>query len=139
LMGKKKIDWDELEPSDDEQAAEDDLYTLIFSLISRLELGVLFGNVEFAVKMSELIDSMNEFGRSYTCCSKENFYSALAYVELARKTGMSKQKSKALEYVKTLRYLCRTRGLNVLHKCLIMEAEVLSLECRDKKKTDKCL
>eukprot|EP00535_Pseudo-nitzschia_heimii_P002823 CAMPEP_0197185754 /NCGR_PEP_ID=MMETSP1423-20130617/12625_1 /TAXON_ID=476441 /ORGANISM="Pseudo-nitzschia heimii, Strain UNC1101" /LENGTH=1162 /DNA_ID=CAMNT_0042636903 /DNA_START=94 /DNA_END=3579 /DNA_ORIENTATION=- len=134
LMGKKKIDWEELEPSVDEQAAEDDLYTRIFSLISRLELGVLFGNVEFAVKMSELIDSIHDFGRSYTCCSKENFYSALAYVELARKTGMSKHKAKATEYLKTLKNLCRTRGENVSHKCLIMEAETLSLECRDKQK-----
>jgi len=36
--------------------------------------------------------------------------------------------------LKKLRYLCRTRGLNVLHKCLLMEAEVLSLECRDMQK-----
>jgi len=134
LMDKKKIDWEELEPSNEVEVVQDDLYTRIFSLISRLELGVLFGNVEFAVRMSELIDSIHDFGRSYTCCSKENFYSALAYVELARKTGMAKHKAKAIEYVKTLRNLSRTRGLNVLHKCLIMEAEVLSLECRDKKK-----
>jgi len=134
LMDKKKIDWEELEPTDEVQAIESDLYTRIFALIARLELGVLFGNVEFAVRMSEMINSINDFGRSYTCCSKENFYSALAYVELARKTGMTKHKSKAIEYVKTLRHLCRTRGLNVLHKCLIMEAEVLSLDCRDKHK-----
>ena len=134
LMDKKRIDWDELEPSDDLNVVESDLYTRIFSLISRLELGVLFGNVEFAVRMSEMIDSIHDFGRSYTCSSKENFYSALAYVELARKTGLSRHKSKAIEYVKSLRHLCNTRGKNVLHKCLIMEAEVLSLECRDKKK-----
>lgn len=134
LMDKKKIDWEELEPSDEVESVESDLYTRIFSLISRLELGVLFGNVEFAVRMSELIDSIHDFGRSYTCCSKEVFYSALAYVELARKTGFSRHKAKAVEYVKTLRHLCRTRGSNVLHKCLIMEAEVLSLECRDKQK-----
>jgi len=134
LMGKKKIDWEELEPSDEVEAVESDLYTRIFSLISRLELGVLFGNVEFAVRMSELIHSIHDFGRSYTCCSKENFYSALAYVEMARKTGMIKHKTKAIECVKTLRYLCRTRGLNVHHKCLIMEAEVISLDSRDKKK-----
>lgn len=132
LMDKKKIDWEELEPSNEVEVVESDLYTRIFSLISRLELGVLFGNVEFAVRMSELIDSIHDFGRSYTCCSKENFYSALAYVELARKTGSAKHKTKAVEYVKTLRNLSQTRGLNVLHKCLIMEAEVLSLECRDK-------
>ena len=134
LMDKKRIDWDELEPSEDLQSVESDLYTRIFSLISRLELGVLFGNVEFAVRMSELIDSIHDFGRSYTCSSKENFYSALAYVELARKTGLSRHKAKAIEYTKTLRDLSRTRGGNVLHKCLIMETEVLSLECRDKKK-----
>jgi len=134
LMGKKSIDWEELEPSNEVHSVESDLYTRIFSLIARLELGVLFGNVEFAVRMSELIDSIHDFGRSYTCCSKEHFYSALAYVELARKTGLAKHKAKAGEYVKALRYLCKTRGPNVLHKCLIMEAEVLSLECRDKQK-----
>ncbi len=134
LMDKKKIDWEELEPSDDLNELESDLYTRIFSLISRLELGVLFGNVEFAVRMSEMIDSIHDFGRSYTCSSKENFYSALAYVELARKTGLSRHKTKAIEYVKNLRYLSKTRGKNVVHKCLIMEAEVMSLECRDKQK-----
>ncbi len=134
LMDKKKIDWEELEPSDDLNAVESDLYTRIFSLISRLELGVLFGNVEFAVRMSEMIDSIHDFGRSYTCSSKENFYSALAYVELSRKTGLKRHSMKAVEYVKNLRYLSQTRGKNVIHKCLITEAEVLSLGCRDKQK-----
>eukprot|EP00536_Pseudo-nitzschia_multiseries_P018041 jgi/Psemu1/227578/e_gw1.2082.10.1 len=134
LMGRKNIDWEELEPNGEAGTTDSDLYNRIFSLMSRLELGVLFGNTAFAVRMAEKIASLHEFGRSYTTGSKENFYAALAYLDLARKTGLTKYKTKAFEYVKTLRYFCRTRGQNVLHKCLLMEAEVLSLECLDSHK-----
>ena len=134
LMGKKKIDWEELESSDVTQPGDSDIYTYVFETVSRLELGVYFGNLEFAVRMSELIQTYTDFGRSYTCCSKIHLHSALAYAGMARKTGITKYKTRAVEYVKNLRYLCRSRGLNVLHKCLLMEAEVLSLECRDMQK-----
>jgi len=134
LMGRKKIDWEELESADEAGINDPDLFNRIFSLSSRLELGFLFGNIEFAVRMAQRIASVHQFGRAYASGSKENFYAALAYLELARKTGLTKHKKKALGYIKTLRYFCQTRGQNVLHKCLLMEAKLLSLECDDRQK-----
>ena len=135
LTGKKKIDWKELEPSDVSSGESNaDVYRYVFGYLSRLELGVYFGNFEFAVRMSGLLQPYIETDGSYICVSREHFYSGIAYVGLTRETGVQKYHNKSIEYVKKLRHLCRTRGLNVHHKCLLMEAEVLSLECKDVQK-----
>jgi len=134
LMGKKKVDWEELETSD-VSPGESDVYRYIFGYLSRLELAVYFGNFKFAERMSGLIQPYIGTDGSYICVSREHFYSGIAYVGLTRETGIPKYHKKTMEYVKKLRYLCRSRGLNVHHKCLLLEAEVLSLECKDVQKT----
>jgi len=93
-----------------------------------------FGNFEFAERMSGLIQPYIETVGSNICVSREHFYSGIAYVGLTRETGIPKYHKKTMEYVKKLRYLCGSRGLNVHHKCLLLEAEVLSLESKDAKK-----
>jgi hypothetical protein len=126
LLGKKELDWNELEPIDmyDDKS---ELYRNVFGYLSRLEIGVYFGNLEFAARMSDLIQPHIKADGSYVGVSKEHFYSSLAYVGLARETRIRKYQKKATRIVRKLRHLCRTRGLNVLHKCLLLEAEILSL------------
>jgi hypothetical protein len=91
-----------------------------------MEIGVCFGNYDFAVRMSVLIQPHIKNDGSYVGTSKELFYSGLAYSGLVRETGIHRYQSKAVKCLKKLKHLCRTRGRNVHHKCLLMEAEVAS-------------
>ena len=134
LMGKKRVDWRELELSCASASEVSDVYRNIFGYLSRLELGVYFGNFEFAVRMSALIQPFIEIDGSYTCVSREYFFSGMAFVGLTRKSGMRKYHNKSIEYAKKLRRLCRSRGLNVHHKSLLLDAEILSLDCKDVQK-----
>jgi predicted ATPase len=129
LTGRKKLDWLELEPSE-LTLEKSEVHRNLYAYLSRLELGVYFGNLKFAERMSKLVRPYVTCDGSFVALSKELFYSALAYAGLARETGRQKYQAKANKLAKKMRHLCRSRGLNILHKCLLMEAEVLSFRCR---------
>jgi tetratricopeptide (TPR) repeat protein len=123
LVGKQEIDWDKLEPTEmfNEKS---ETYRNVFGYLSRMELGVCFGNYDFATRMSVMIQPHIKHDGSYAGTSKELFYSALAYCGLARQTRYRRHYSRAIKSLKKLRRLCRIRGRNVYHKCLLLEAEV---------------
>ncbi|KAL3917830.1 MAG: hypothetical protein SGILL_004527 [Bacillariaceae sp.] len=128
LLGDKDVTWNELEPTflTDEK---DKLYSNAYGCLSRLEIGVYFGNYEFAVRMSKLIQPYVKLDGSYLITTKEHYFSALAHCGLARETGNRKHVSQAAKFAKRLRYLNRTRGANVLYRCLLVEAEILTFRC----------
>jgi predicted ATPase len=128
LTGRQTLDWAELEPP--ESMDKSDVFRNLFGYLSRLELGVYFGNLKFAIRMSQLVEPFVKLDGSYIGISKDLFFSALAYLGLARETGRNKYRRKAIKLTKKMRHLCRTKGSNVLHKCLLMEAEILSFRCR---------
>jgi histidine kinase len=128
LLGEKTINWEDMEPrfvADEKEK----LYRNVFGYLSRLEVGVYFGNFEFAVRMSTSVQPYVKLDGSYATTTKEHFFSSLAYCGLARGTRNRKYVSLAVKFAKRLRCLCRTRGTNVLHRCLLMEAEILTFRC----------
>ncbi|KAG7369008.1 multi-sensor signal transduction multi-kinase [Nitzschia inconspicua] len=133
LVGRRKVDWNVLEPthvSDDKSQ----LYRNVFAYLSRLELAVFFGNYEFAVRMSVLIQPHAKYDGSYSTISREPFYSCLAYGGLARATGRRGYVSKAVKFARRLHHLCNTRGMNVRHKCLLLHAQIMSLRTENASK-----
>lgn len=133
LVGRKKIDWGALEPthlSDDKSQ----FFRNTLAYLSRLELGVCFGNYEFAVRMSTLIQPYAKYDGSYNSISREPFYSCLAYAGLAQATGKRYYVSKATKFAKHLKHLSKTRGMNVHHKCLLMDAQLLSFRTENPSK-----
>lgn len=128
LSGRQKLDWSELEPS--ESMDKSDVYRSLFAYLSRLELGVCFGNLKFAVRMSQLVEPFVKLDGSYINVSKDLFFSGLSYIGLARETGRKKYRRKAVSLMKKMKHLARTKGTNIHHKALLVEAEILSFRCR---------
>jgi hypothetical protein len=128
LTGSKKLDWCELEPSD--SMDKSDVFRNLFAYLSRLELGVYFGNLNFAMRMSKLVEPFVKLDGSYIGISKNLFFSALSCTGFARQTGRMKYRRKAIQLMKSMKQIARTKGSNILHKALLVEAEILSFRCR---------
>ena len=102
LIGKQEIDWDKLEPTEMSNE-KSETYRNVFGYLSRMELGVCFGNYDFATRMSVLIQPHIKHDGSYVGTSKELFYSALAYCGLARQTRHRRYYSRAINSLKKLK------------------------------------
>jgi hypothetical protein len=132
LLGRadKPLDWDELGAFGDDTGKASETYRLISGYLARLELSIFFRELEFAERMSEKLQPMCAHEGSYLIESKNIFYSGLTYSGLARKTGSGKYLSRAAAFAKKMRRISRTKGLNTLHKSLLMEADILACRCK---------
>lgn len=136
LSGEKCIDWASLEEeanSSGEGASKN--FRLIWVYWSRLQLGYHFGNLSFAERMLQkfLIASAEE--HSYITVSIGLFFSGLIATGLARQTGLRKYRQRTHKVLKRINFLVHSRGLIMLHRGLIIEAENASI-LRDLKKGD---
>jgi hypothetical protein len=132
LLGKadKPLDWDELESFCGELGNTSETYRILIGYVGRLELAVIFGELEVAERMSEKLQPYAAHDSSYGLVTANLFYSALAFSGLARKTGSKIYASKATALSKKMKQISRTKGLNAFHKSLIMEADVMAFKCK---------
>lgn len=135
LNGQKCIDWDELDPTElTMNVKSGDTYRCLFTLLSRLELGVYFGNLKFAIRMSDKLTNFIISDSSFVGLSKCYFFAAIAYAGLGKEYCSYGYRSKARRFGKKLKHLCRTRGVTILHKSLLVDAELLSIRCQSSTK-----
>jgi predicted ATPase len=135
LLGRvdEPLDWAELEAFAVavEHGNSSEKYLLIFGYLGRLELGVFFGQLEFAARISDLLQPHLTHDSSYTIVSRNVFLSGLTFSGLARKTLSRKHLSRAAAFAKQMTSMSRTRGLNVLHKSLLMKADLLASQSKN--------
>ena len=103
---------------------------LMIGCCSRLMLGVMFRDHDFALTMTERIEALS-FKKQDSSSDRilsRIYFSGLAASGLARRRGRWKFYSLARKYLKELQQITALRGGNLTaHKQLLMEAEVLSL------------
>jgi hypothetical protein len=133
LLGRvdEALDWAELESFVVEHGNSSKTYRSIFGYLGRLELGVFFGNLEFAARISDLLQPHLTHESSYFIVSRNIFLSGLTFSGLARKTLSRKHLSRAAAFAKQMTSMSRTRGLNVLHKSLLMKADLLASQTKN--------
>ena len=127
------IDWKELETFESISSNKSDTYRSSFGYLGRLELALYFRELELAERMSRALQPYVSHEAQYVIVVKNIFYSCLTFSGLARKRrGSARQyRSQASKLSKIMEKHCRTKGLNPLHKSLIMKADLLACNSRD--------
>lgn len=121
--------WEEPEPKYNKKMASEK-FGVLFWYISRVELGVYFGNYAYADKMADKMKKILERHAAYTPLSFRLFYSGLAASQMARKmtlagkkTQARKYRSKAKRFAKALGHLNRSHGPNNRHREMVLLAD----------------
>jgi hypothetical protein len=127
------IDWNLLEKFESVSSNKSDTYRSSFGYLGRLELAIYFGELELAEKMSVALQPYMAHEAQYAIIVKNIFYSGLTFSGLARKrSGAARRyRLKASKFFKIMEHHSRTKGLNALHKSLIMKADLLACYSRD--------
>lgn len=129
----RTIDWKELETFETISSNKSDTYRSSLGYLGRLELGLYFGELEFAERMATALQAYVAHEALYAIIVKYVFYSGLTFSGLARKRSRSSKlyRQKASKMSKIMEKHCRTKGLNPLHKSLIMKADLLACKGKD--------
>ena len=122
--------WHDLatEPLGDRRTSSENLRLLHWYLV-RVELGVYFGNYEFADQMAEELRKVLPRHPAFITKSFRLFYSSLAAAGKSRqmkgkRTQVRKYKKKAKRHAIELGYLNKSHGANSYHRELILLAEL---------------
>ena len=138
LMGKSAapIDWSELDSAPSTLPPSSDTFRWIFFYWSRLQLAYYFGDLEMADRIAKPYWTVSENDKSYSNNSVGLLFSGLTASGLAKKTGKTKYKTEAKRKTAEMQSLMRTRGLNNLHRYLLMKADLLACDaiCKSKRK-----
>jgi len=136
---ENEIDWEELTNFNPDNNDKSDTYPSSFGFLGRLELALFFGELELAEKMSNGLQQYLVHEASYAIMVKNMFYSGLTFSGLARKGGAKagRYRSKAASLSRDMDKISRTKGLNPLHKALIMKADLLACHTSDTVKVSR--
>jgi hypothetical protein len=120
------LDFTELEKLGPESFDSADPYPLLYGYLSRLQLGVYFGDYKFAEKIVRKLAPLSKFCKCFPINSLRLFFSSLTYASLARETRKKSHILKARKYLKQLRTFCKIKGMCSWHRCVVMEAHLKS-------------
>jgi predicted ATPase len=124
--GKSPIDWKSLDSAPSPGNAVSETCRWIWVYWSRLQLAYYFGELEIAEKILGPFRELSSIDTSYIITSIQVFFCGLTNSALARRTGKSKYRKAAKKGAEEMKKITRTRGLNSLHKHLIMEADIFA-------------
>ena len=100
-------------------------YRLLDGYGGRLKLAIWFGEYSFAETMVAKLKEVPSPDASYQFITSRTYYSGLMASGMARQTGKKKYRSKAKKFAKEMKQLVRAKGINSLHRQLLMEAELV--------------
>jgi len=125
-------DWASLEEDTGMSAdrGSPETYRTIWMCWSRVLLGYYFGNLAFAERVLRKYLVVAAIEGSYVGVSSRLFYSGLIAVGLARETGLGKYRKQARKAIKQMNEIVRGKGLIMLHRRMLVEAEYASI-CYD--------
>ena len=92
---------------------------------SRIQLAYFYGEFEIAFKFLAPFAKLSAVDTAYFSMSPRIYFTGLTATGLAKKTGKRKYINLAKKATKEMEVLMKTRGLNNLHRCLLMQAELL--------------
>ena len=140
LMGSAEspIDWNELKTLPSAGANPSEAFRWIWFFWSRLQLAFYFGKLELADKLVEPFRVLSAIDTCYIVVSIRVFFSGLTASGMARRCGKRKYFRRAMRSTAEMRKIMRTRGLNNLHRYLLMQADLAAC-CKRKRRTIKDL
>lgn len=123
----KPLNWDEIEQDCPVINDGSETQRLFCAYMGRLELAIFFRELDVANRIAEKLVSVGTHGFAYYVSRTHRIYfSGLAASAMARKTGLRKYKKRARAFATEMRRIARTKGLNALHKALMLEADLLA-------------
>ena len=136
LMGvaDAPVVWTEIDKTPIKGAGVNETFRWIWIYWSRLQLAYYFGKLEIANRIVEPFHTISAIDTSYIVTSIRCYFSGLTACGMMRKTGKEKYKRRARKATREMKKIMRSRGLNNLHRYLLMRAELLA--CEEKKGSD---
>jgi predicted ATPase len=125
LMGAFRappMDWKNMKCATDKKDSEASRWIWLYW--TRLQLAYYFGELEGAEKIIGPFRELSGIDTSHIVTSIRVFFSGLAASALARKTGKAKYRKMAKKELEEMTKITKGRGLNSLHKCMLMEADI---------------
>jgi predicted ATPase len=101
-----------------------------------LQLAIYFRELKVAEKILEPFKKFSAIETSYISCSVRVFFTGLTVCSLALKTGKRKYKLMAASCTKEMKRMMSTKGINTLHRYLLLKALVAAI--KKKKDTKEC-
>jgi hypothetical protein len=134
LMGvaDTPVDWTEVDKAPLEGADVDETFRWIWFYWSRLQLAYYFGELEIADRIVEPFHTLSAIDTSYIVTSIRCYFSGLTASGMTRRTGKKKYRRRARKATREMEKIMRSRGLNNLHRYLLMQAELLACEKKRK-------
>jgi histidine kinase len=127
----KPLNWDEIEKVCPMMNDSSDTYRLLCAYLGRLELSIFFRELDVANRIAEKMASVGTHYSSYVCLTHRIYFSGLAASGMARKTGLRKYIKRAHAFATEMRRITRSKGLNALHKALMLEADLLACKSQN--------
>ena len=120
------IDWDEIENAN--PAASSASETLLWSYWCRaaVQLAYYFRRLELGYRLLAPFAKLSAVDTAYFSTSICIFFSGLTCSGLAKKTGKRKYINEARKAAAKMKFIMRSRGLNNLHRYLLMQADLLA-------------
>jgi hypothetical protein len=132
LMGisDEPLDWDYLDKmSVRGKASFDETFRNSWWCWSRIQLAYYFGELEIADKIYRPFNRFSAVDTAFIMATIRIFFSGLVASAMYRKTGKRMYRSRAKKMIRDMeRILSKMRGLNNLHRYLLMQADLLAAE-----------
>jgi predicted ATPase len=132
LMGtsQESFGWDNLDEMmsiKKGNASHDETFRRLWWYWSRLQLAYYFGELDIAGKMYYPFVKASVVDASYIITTVRVFFSGLTASGLYRKTGKRIYKRRAKKTIKEMeKVMSSKRGLNILHRYLLMRADMMA-------------
>jgi predicted ATPase len=99
-------------------------YRVLHGCLSRMQLGVYFGNCQFSEVFIHKVSPLVGLDCSNFTNSVRLFFGSLTFANLAREKKKQKRsyRNKSKKYAQELKALCKLKGMNSWHRYLLAEA-----------------
>ena len=121
------MDWDEIRKTNPTSNSPSETLKSSYWCWSAVQLAHYFGKLEIAYRLLVPFAKLSSFDVAYFTTSIRIFFSGLTCSRLARKTGKKKHIREARRATDKMKFIMRSRGLNNLHRYLLMQADLLAV------------
>ena len=126
LIGKSCIDWKEIETADPTPRSPSETLRWSYWCWASVQLAYYFRRLELGYRLLVPFAKLSALYTTYFTTSICIFFSGLTCSGLAKKTGKRKYINEARKATAKMKFIMRSRGLNNLHRYLLMQADLLA-------------
>ena len=121
-----KLDWDEIRNADPTDNSQFETLKWSYWCWHAVQLAYYFGKLEIGYKLLAPFAKISAINVAYFSTSICIFFSGLTCTGLAKQTGKRKYIKQAQKETKKMKRIMQNRGLNNLHRYMLMQADLLA-------------